>query len=388
MPWHQCKEAMKLKFFAADTHDHLMERIKQEAHHHYGQELKGETRLQVAQRPRNDPDTIITIPDDDSINDLYLLLRGVPEKDEDKKDKDAKTHFYRFSFDDVPRKLNLVLRFTIESKAGRKVVVTPIGNWDIPREFNVLSNHTIGDVITKLANELHFHRRGIQLLSMDGEVLQWHEELGNLGLVRSTLETVEVFVKSTAALIFASVVFIFTLMYQTVVYIVLKLKGKKGVSYIETITRIPHTNFRLVFKKTNVTVPRYFYRYRNILDLALFFLLVLTFVIEFYFAPRIAEVETLAQQSFKTSNDFDISIFFNLNTDKMGLTELLFALSVFLCMLRTIAYLEVFPTVVKTIQLMYLMISELGVYLMFFFLIVISFAILYFVLFGQGKYLL
>ena len=114
------------------------------------------------------------------------------------------------------------------------------------------------------------------------------------------------------------------------------------------------------------------------LDLTLFFLLVITFVIEFHFAPRIEEVKILSKESFNTSDNFDIGIFFNLNTDKMGFTELSFALSVFLCMLRTIAYLEVFPTVVKTIQLMYLMISELGVYLMFFFLIVISFAILYF----------
>eukprot|EP00943_MAST-04B_sp_MAST-4B-sp1_P006402 g6402.t1 len=120
------------------------------------------------------------------------------------------------------------------------------------------------------------------------------------------------------------------------------------------------------------------------LDLTLFFLLVITFVIEFHFAPRIEEVKILSKESFNTSDNFDIGIFFNLNTDKMGFTELSFALSVFLCMLRTIAYLEVFPTVVKTIQLMYLMISELGVYLMFFFLIVISFAILYFVLFGQA----
>jgi len=378
---------MRLDFFAADTHDNLMERIKQEVNQMYGRELKGETSLQVAQRPRNDPDTVITIPDDDSINDLYLLLRGVSD-DTLKNDKDIKNHFYRFSFKDVPRNLNLVLRFTIDSESGNKIVVRPIGDWDVPHEFSVVSNDTIGHVITKLANKLSLHRRGIQLLTLDGEVLQWHEHLKDLGLVRSPLETVENFVKSTAALIFASLVFIVTSMYQTVVYIGLKLKGDRGVSYIQTITRIPHTKFRLVFKKTNVTIPRYFYRYRNILDLALCFLLVLTFVIEFYFAPRVEELESLSKQSFNTSDNFDISIFFHLSNDKMGLTELLFALSVFLCMLRTIAYLEVFPTVVKTIQLMYLMISELGVYLMFFFLIVISFAILYFVLFGQGKYIL
>ena len=176
MPWRKSKKPMLLDFFPADTHESVMERLKQEAMDIHGEVILGETVLQIAQRPRDLNDTIVTIPDDDSINDLYLLLRGVREdiltKDKDKNQKQKE--FYRFSFIDVPKELNLVFRFIIEpsKSTGSKVTLTPIGSPLEPVDLDVVSKDTIGHVITKLADKLDLHRRGIQILSVDKNILQ------------------------------------------------------------------------------------------------------------------------------------------------------------------------------------------------------------------------
>ena len=105
-----------------------------------------------------------------------MLLRGVREdiltKDKDKNQKQKE--FYRFSFIDVPKELNLVFRFIIEpsKSTGSKVTLTPIGSPLEPVDLDVVSKDTIGHVITKLADKLDLHRRGIQILSVDKNILQ------------------------------------------------------------------------------------------------------------------------------------------------------------------------------------------------------------------------
>ena len=77
-PWRKKKDDVTVPFFAADTYDSFVRRIKDCASKEFpNDDLTGECRLVIAQRPRRFSNTLITIVDDDSINDLYLLLQGV-----------------------------------------------------------------------------------------------------------------------------------------------------------------------------------------------------------------------------------------------------------------------------------------------------------------------
>ena len=73
-----------------------------------------------------------------------------------------------------------------------------------------------------------------------------------------------------------------TAIFQSLSYALKKMLGKQQRPFMEKIVQIPFTKYRLAWKKTRMTVPRYFYRYRNIFDLLLWFFIITTFLIEKY----------------------------------------------------------------------------------------------------------
>ena len=294
------------------------------------------------------------------------------------------TEFYRLSFRKPPNELNLVFRYSITSEPGRYIVLKRIGSVEREKKLFVTPDHTIEKVKKEFAEKYNLHKRGIQILTLDGRVLHDHERLKSHGLVQTPYEIIDNFIRGTAALFFAIAVLILTAIFQTISYAMQKMLGKQQRPFMVKIVQIPFTKYRLAWKKTRMTVPRYFYRYRNIFDLMLWFFIIATFLIEYVFETEIKQLRTDLQNSFeqgKLGDNQDISIYFKLKSYKLESNEVVFGFAVFICVLRTIPYLEVFPNIIKTLQLMYLMISKLGVYLLFFLLFVVGFSILFFVFF-------
>ena len=172
-----------------------------------------------------------------------------------------------------------------------------------------------------------------------------HESLKTLGLIYTKLEIVENYAITFGALFYTLSVLPFTAAYQAIVFLINTLTGTQKRRFKDMIVHIPHTNLKLTWVKSNITIPRYFWNVQNIYDLLIYFLVIYLIILELYFKPEVDKLSNTVNDALKDSkslNNLDISIFYRLVGIKSLNSPIFASIVAFFCIFRAIFYMEDF----------------------------------------------
>ncbi len=384
----------------------------------------------------------IFVADDDSINDLYLLLYSETKTI----DKKYKMHEV-YDFARVPNTLSIVFTFIVAEYEGgdgglvyiqdgvEQQSIIPKDIWD---KWDLVS-----ELRMYIANRQDLKPECIELVLETGEKIDDDSDLREVGLKTDAGSKVIIFFEVIGTFIglilFVCILFPFRVLLflfnRTINsnnftigfveycrgipypfhYFCLR-RRKSGIKNINANSQVSpevspvnnlnainenstsyvpisapkknpqYKNERIVvgFLPTSFVIPRYITNPLNLLDLLIYGIICVHLIMPGESYAKQNDIMKEAQQSILNGNDLDdvvLSKLFVLDGE-LFMEEFFLGLAFFLCFFRFLGYLKIFPHVMKTIHLIFLMMSKIMIYIVFLVVFVGAFAAMYWISIG------